>query len=94
MLTIFFILIWILLTILFLRFFYVSNPPQKVNTIYVGLDHNEWNVILKCIDQCIKSGPRSDADYEGYRPQEEEERIAVGREIAYQVCNHIESELK
>ena len=86
MLTILFILIWILLTILVLRFFYVSNPPQKVNTIYVGLDHNEWNVILKCIDQCVKSGLRSEAD--------EEERIAVGREIADQVCNHIESELK
>jgi hypothetical protein len=81
-----FLILWITFVVLILRFFYISSPPKKVNTIYVGLDHNEWNTVLKCIDQCVKTGLRSDA--------EEEERIKVGRELANQVCNHIESELK
>ena len=49
--TIIFILFWFFTNILVLRFFYVSNPPQKVRTVYVGLSREEWKVIAECIDQ-------------------------------------------
>ena len=84
--TIIFILIWILLNIFILRFFYVSNPPQKVKTVYVGLNREEWKVIIKCIDQCVKTGLRSDT--------EEKERRGLSREIADQVKTYISFEPK
>ena len=49
--TIIFILVWFFANILVLRFFYVSNPPQKVRTVYVGLSREEWKVIAECINQ-------------------------------------------
>ena len=84
--TIIFILIWFLVTIFILRFFYVSNPPEKVKTIYVGLRREEWKAILKCIDQCVKTGLRSE--------EEVKERKVLHHEIANQVKNYISFEPK
>ena len=84
--TIFLILIWILVTIFILRFFYVSNPPQKVKTIYVGLNRGEWKVVLKCMDQCVKTGLHSDT--------EEKERTVLHHEIADQIKKYISFEPK
>ena len=83
--TIIFILVWFFANILILRFFYVSNPPQKVRTVYVGLSREEWKVILKCIDQCA-TGLHSVA--------EEKERRVLRREVADQVREYISFEPK
>ena len=80
--TIIFILVWFFANILVLRFFYVSNPPQKVKTVYVGLNREEWKVIIKC----VKTGLRSDT--------EEKERRGLSREIADQVKTYISFEPK
>ena len=84
--TIIFILVWFFANILILRFFYVSNPPQKVKTVYVGLNREEWKAILKCIDQCSKTGLRSE--------KEVKQRKFLKREIADQVKNYISFEPK
>jgi len=69
-----------------LRFFYVSNPPQKVKTIYVGLNREEWKVVDQCIDQCVKTGLRSE--------KEVKQRKFLKREITDQVKNYISFEPK
>ena len=84
--TIIFILVWFFANILILRFFYVSNPPQKVKTVYVGLNREEWKAILKCIDQCAKTGLRSE--------KEVKQRKFLKREVEDQVKNYISFEPK
>lgn len=81
--TIIFILVWFFANILVLRFFYVSNPPQKVKTVYVGLNREEWKVV----DQCVKAyGPAFST--------KEKELAILRNEIANQVKTYISFEPK